>query len=213
MANVAGITAAGALTGEGDCGGLRAMDEKEQEFLRLVGAVLVRFHRQNGRAAPSDAECAAFGARLRALVAERGLPRALADNELGTPGGMAEEECAPLVRRVVGASADEFLTKAAQQLVKACFYPEFKVCRDSWREIATDGGCRRQELQRVRTRVSGTHCVDCPHWVVLEPVAHAAMLAGEWRAGAADLERDRGVFLPEDFRALRRWLHTAARRG
>ncbi len=189
------------------------MDDAEREFSRLVGAVLARFFVQNGRAAPSDAESAAFGARLWALVAERGLPRALAPDEPGAPGGMAEEECAPLVRRVTEGATDELLANAAKQLVKACFYPEFKVCRDSWREIATDGGCRRQELKRVRGRVSGTHCVDCPHWVALDPEAHRAMLAGEWRAGAAELERDCAVFVPGDFRALRRWLHARARAG
>jgi hypothetical protein len=37
------------------------------------------------------------------------------------------------------------------------------------------------------------------------------MLAHEWRAGAEELARHRDVFLPEDFRALRRWLHARAR--
>ena len=189
------------------------MDEAEQEFSQLVSAVLARFFVQNGRAAPAEADAAAFGVRLWALVAERGLPRALGPDECGAPGGMSEEECAPLVVRVIGNAADELLANAARQLVKACFYPEFKGCRDSWREIATDGGCRRQELKRVRGRVSGTHGVDCPHFVALAPAEHEPMLAREWRAGAAELARNGGVFLPEDFRALRRWLHARARCG
>ncbi|MBI5769824.1 MAG: hypothetical protein HZA93_18760, partial [Verrucomicrobia bacterium] len=210
---VVGDGGGGALTDAEDWGGLRAMDEAEKEFSRLVGAVLTRFFAQNGRTAPPDAEMAAFGARLWSIVGERGLPRPLAAHESGAPGGMAEEECAALVARVVGGATDEWLANAAKQLVKACFYPEFKVCRDSWREVAADGGCRRQELKRVRGRVSGTHCVDCPHWVALPAEAHEVMVANEWRAGAADFRRDRGVFLPEDFRALRRWLHAEARRG
>ena len=99
-----------------------------------------------------------------------------------------------------------------QQLVKACFYPEFTVCRDSFRELTKDGGCRRQELDRVRGRVSGAHCVDCPHWVGLTPEAHEKFLTSAWRAeGAGEWAGNRGVFLPEDFRTLRRWLHARMR--
>jgi hypothetical protein len=125
---------------------------------------------------------------------------------------MSEEECAPLVARVLGAPMDGLWTNAVKQLIKTCFYPEFTACRDSFREAAKDGGCRRQELERVRGRLSGTHCVDCPHWVALTPEAHGEFLAREWRVGGVSAwERDRSVFLPEDFRALRQWLHAQAR--
>jgi hypothetical protein len=177
-----------------------------------VDAVLARLFAQNARAAPVAAESAAFGARLWALVAQRGLPRPLAAHERGDPGGMSDEECAPLVARVLGGAKDELLATAARQLVKACFYPEFKTCRDSWREVAADGACPRQDLARVRGRVSGAHCVDCPHWVAMSPAQHEKFLAREWRAGAAEFAAGRGIFLPEDFRALRRWLHAQARR-
>ena len=187
------------------------MNEAE-EFSRIVGAVLARFFAQNSRTPPTEAERVALGGRLWALVAERGWPRALEEGERGAPGGMSEEECEPLVARVLNGASDELLAGAAKQLVKACFYPEFTVCRDSFREVAKDGGCRRQELARVRGRVSGAHCVDCPHWVALTPEAHGEFLAREWRVGgAAELAANRGVFLPEDFRALRRWLWARAR--
>ena len=187
-------------------------DAAAGEFSRLVGAVLARFCAQNAREAPAGADGAALPARLWALVAERGLPRPLGPGERGAPGGMSEEECAPLVARVLGGVKDEFLAGAVKQLVKACCHPEFTVCRDSFREVAPDGGCRRQELARVRGRVSGTHCVDCPYWVALTPEQHGKFLGRAWRAGgAAALEENRGVFLPEDFRALRRWLHARAR--
>jgi hypothetical protein len=187
------------------------VDEAEKEFSRLVGAVLVRFLAQNGRAAPPDAAIAAFGARLWTLVKERGLPRPLAAHERGEPGEMSDAECAPLGGRVLGGATDEWLAAAAKQLVKACFYPEFKTCRDSWREVAADGACRRQELARVRGRVSGAHCVDCPHWVAMTPAPHEKFLAKNWRAGAENFRANRGEFLPEDFRALRVWLHARAR--
>ncbi|MBL9203288.1 MAG: hypothetical protein JNL39_22465 [Opitutaceae bacterium] len=188
------------------------MSDGAEEFPEIVGAVLRRFCAQNAQPSPPAAEVAAFAARLRALVAERGLPRPLAPGEIGAPGGMAEAECAPLVARVAGAGAPPLLAEAARQLVKACFYPEFTVCRDSYRETGADGSCRRQELARARGRVSGSHCVDCPHFVALEPAAHLALLDRAWRGDPARLHTHREIFLPEDFRALRRWLHRAARR-
>ena len=151
------------------------------EFSQLVEAVLARFLAQNGRAGLTTEEGRAVGRRLGAVVAERGWPRALADGECGAPGGMSEAEVAPLVAAVLGAAGDEGLANAVKQLVKACLYPEFTVCRESYREAAGDGGCKRQELARVRGRVSGTHCVDCPHWVALTPEQHGAMLARAWR--------------------------------
>ncbi len=99
----------------------------------------------------------------------------------------------------------------ARQLLKACLNPEFRQCRDSYREVV-DGVCRRQELARTRGRLSGAHCVDCPYWVALRPEQHAALLAREWLAG--DLEEfaaHHEIFLPEDFRALRVFLWRHAR--
>ena len=182
-----------------------------EEFERLVSAVVIRFVAQKSPRPPSTVELARFTAQLRRLVDERGLPAPLAAHECGAPGGMSDEACAPLVARVVDGLADPLLAEAARQLVKACFYPEFKTCRDSFREVAADGACRRQELQRVRSRISGAHCVDCPHWVALTPVQHVAYLTGEWRGDRAEFTAHRDIFLPEDFRALRRWLYAAAR--
>lgn len=188
------------------------MSERAGEFPEIVAAVLRRFFAQNAQPVPSAADLGAVAARLRALIAERGLPRPLGPGETGAPGGMSEAECAPLVARVAGAGAPPLLAEAARQLVKACFYPEFTVCRDSFREAGADGACRRQELARVRNRISGTHCVDCPHWAALEPAEHGAFLRREWRNEPGEFAAHCGVFLPEDFRALRRWLHAEARR-
>lgn len=203
------------------------------EFERTVAEIAARYFAQNGRPAPAPEVRQAFAVRLAALVAERGLPPPLAPGACGTPGGMAESECAVLVARVMGNGADTsrpagaagdakgnegeagaetaLLAELARQLVKACFYPEFTVCRDSYREAGRDGACRRQELGRVRMRASGTHCVDCPYWTALAPEEHAAMLAGAWHGPAAEFAAARAIFLPEDFRALRRWRHAAAR--
>jgi hypothetical protein len=182
------------------------------EFQRLVVAVLARFFAQRSRPwLPGQGE--RFARQLGELIAERGLPRALREDEVGAPGSMSEQECAPLVARVVAGLDEPMFVEAAKQLVKACFYPEFKVCRDSFREVTREGACRRQELERVRSRISGTHCVDCPHWVSLSPVEHARFLRQEWRGAATVFDAHRDVFLPEDFRDLRRWLRAAARAG
>ena len=79
-------------------------------------------------------------------------------------------------------------------------------------QLAADCTCRRQEFARVRLRISGAHCVDCPHWVALAPAQHEKYLAREWHGVVLDFTAHRGVFLPEDFRALRLWLHARARK-
>ena len=188
------------------------MEGSWNEFERVVRAILERFFQQGSRALPAS-DALQFTAQLRRVVAEREWPRPLADDELGAPGSMGESECAPLVARIVAGLDEALFADVARQFVKACFYPEFKVCRDSFREVTRDGACRRQEQERVRSRISGTHCVDCPHWVALAPGEHADFLARNWRKGPDDFQANRALFLPEDFRALRCWLQTAARQA
>lgn len=188
------------------------MEPDWNAFEHHVAAIAARQLAQRGVNVPDDA-LARFAARLRQMVATRGLPRPLAPGELGTPGGMSEAECAPLVAEVMAGIEQPELVDPARQLIKACFYPEFTICRDSYREVARDGTCRRQERSRVLSRVGGAHCVDCPHWVALSPDQHRALLEREWRGDRAELAAHRSEFLPEDFRQLRRWLHATARGG
>jgi hypothetical protein len=180
------------------------------EFHTIVTALLKRFCGQVSHQVPAS-QLSRFATQLAELIDDRGLPRGLGADELGAPGGMSEEECAPLVARVTAGLGDRVLADAARQLVKACFYPEFKVCRDSFREVTRDGVCRRQQLERARTRISGSHCVDCPHWVGLTPDAHVTYLKQEWCGDPAEFAARQSIFLPEDFRALRSWLYRAAR--
>jgi hypothetical protein len=187
------------------------VEGRAAQLRSLVALIMHRFFAQNDAGSPPDQPAAEFAARLWALIEERGLPRPLADGETGTPGEITEAECAALVARVLPAGPPAPLAEAARQLVKACFYPEFKTCRDSFCATGSDGACRRQELARVRKRVSGTHCVDCPHWVAFERAEHEAFLQQHWRADRREFVAHRDVFLPEDFRALRRWLYRQAR--
>ena len=189
------------------------MHDEAEEFSARVEAVLARFFRQNAVAPPRAPTLRDFGARLYELVAERGLPEPLDVADQGRPGGIPETECAGLVARVLVGTNEPLLAEAARQLVKACFYPEFKTCRDSFREVSPDGVCRRQLLERALGRISGSHCVDCPHWIALAAEPHGEFMASQWHGDAAEFRAHQAEFLPEDFRALRRGLHAAARRS
>jgi hypothetical protein len=107
----------------------------------------------------------------------------------------------------------EALLDPVRQLVKACFHREFAICRDSYREVSSDGICRRQQLKKALGRVSGSHCVDCPYWTSLSEEEHAQRLGESWTADPGEFARNRSLYLPADFRALRLWIHTAARSG
>lgn len=173
--------------------------------------VLVRYARQNGLTEISRSEGTAFASRLLELIQTRGLPPRLRPDEMGQPGEMSADAVGPLVARLLeGSSRQGELSAVARQLVKACFHPEFKKCRESYREIESDGTCRRQTLARVQTRVSGSHCVDCPYWTALRAEQHAEFLAEGWVGNAAELTQHREIFLPEDFRVFRQLLREYA---
>ncbi|HEX2854183.1 MAG TPA: hypothetical protein VHO24_13180 [Opitutaceae bacterium] len=186
-------------------------------FCEIVQEILQRFGAQNDLVLPPVPALGELAGRLWSVIEERGLPTPLAPGDDGRPGDLPDAECAPLLARVLGDLAEPHREKLAvpvRQLVKACFHPEFKNCRDSFREVSPDGACRRQQLARVRTRVSGTHCIDCPHWVTLAPAQHLKFLEGEWQpAVRSQLEANLGIFLPEDFRKLRHLLYACARRS
>lgn len=182
--------AAAVLTGGRGGPGLASVPVPAPEFEDLVVGLLDRFQRQQDRPRADPAVLRAVAARLGALVR--------ADSPQGKP--------ATLAAQVTGPAADPGLADAVAQLVKAITYPRLDVCRESYREVGPDGSCRRQLAVQARRRISGTHCVDCPHWLAFGPAEHEAWLRAAWRSDPAEFAADRGVFLPEDFRALRRLL-------
>lgn len=191
------------------------MADSAFKFADLVRPVLERALRQSGHAVPAAAQ-ALLVERLRALVAARGVPPPLPTGEKGVPGEMPAAVVAPLIEPLVAdfTSADrEALAAPVRQLVKACFQGDFKTCRDSYREVSPDGSCRRQELTRASERISGSHCVDCPYWLSLTPMQHERLLTKAWHGDSATLAAHRGVFLPEDFRALRLFIRTVVGRN
>ena len=179
----------------------------EAAFVTLAVPCVRRFLAQNEQAPPPEDFLADYAARLWRVVNEAGLPPPLANDASGEPGEMSAERAADLAARVLaGLPSQERhpeLDVPTRQLLKACLQPEFRQCRESYHEVV-NGVCRRQELKRVRARLSGSHCVDCPYWVALRPDQHRALLARSWVAGdPAELDRHEAMYLPEDFRALR----------
>lgn len=175
-------------------------------FVARVSACLRRFLAQNERPAPPESELDALAGRLWVVVA-----REL--SATASPGLEWQEIPAArieaMTREVLGPEDAERragLDTPVRQLLKACLQAEPVRCRESYREVV-GGSCRRQDLGRARGRISGTHCVDCPHWTALDADRHAALLQRGWVEGPeARFHDHRGIFLPEDFRALRTWV-------
>jgi hypothetical protein len=194
--------------------GVKAMISGRLLFRQHLGQILARYCRQNGLVELSEAEMDLISTRLLAIIATRGLPRPLPPGEEGSPGELNAAEVTPLVESVLeGVNRRAALLDPIRQLVKACFHREFAICRDSYREVLPDGICRRQQLKKALGRVSGSHCVDCPYWTSLSADEHAQRLSDSWMGDMEEFERNRSVYLPADFRALRLWIHSAARSG
>ncbi|HTO03218.1 MAG TPA: hypothetical protein VL069_05915 [Opitutus sp.] len=190
------------------------MTSPEDQLGEHVRLILRRFCRQNGLAAPLDHETEQISRRLWEIILTKGLPPPLAPGEIGSPGELSAAEVMPMVEAVLeGNDRRAALIDPVRQLVKTCFHREFAVCRDSYREVSADGSCRRQTLKKALGRVSGAHCVDCPYWTALSPAEHAEKLSAAWRGETREFSAHRDVYLPEDFRALRMWLHAATRSG
>jgi hypothetical protein len=184
---------AAALTAGRDLPGVAHVPWPVLEFEERGVGLLDRFQRQLHRPQVDPAVLRAVAARLGELVRSGRPP--------GDPGVVAAQ--------VTGPGVDPGLADAVTQLVKAITYPRLGVCRESYRERGPDGSCRRQLVAQARRRISGTHCVDCPYWLAYGPEAHAAWLRTAWQSDPAEFEAARGIFLPEDFRALRRLLSRA----
>lgn len=185
-------------------------------FAGLARAVIVRFLSQNGAALPEDGGIDRLTRTLWRIVEERG-PRAPVAG-CGAPiPEMGASEVEPLVERLLSGIGPRTaaLETAARQLVKGCLQPEFADCRQTYRQAGAGGVCRRQQLSRALERVCGSHCVDCPFWTSLDGDAHRKLLRDAFGPERAALfDGHPSVFLPPDYRALRRFVgEWAARRS
>lgn len=170
------------------------------EFARLVAAVMTRMLAQTGQPPASSVELARLATLLDSLGSLEGWARRRASVGEELPEVLVRD----WVERVIALFPGHgpALTPLAKQVIKGCFQPEPTTCRLSYRQQDASGRCRRQEEAYDQARISGAHCIDCPHWR-RERSEHEAWLAGEWHAGRVALAAGIEVFLPEDFRALR----------
>jgi hypothetical protein len=193
-----------------------AMSETEPDpaavFAALGSACLRRFLAQNEKPALPEAELARLAARVwRVMAREAALLPAAGPEWREIPAALVESMAREILDEVLPAGKNADLAVPVRQLLKACLQAEPVRCRESYREVV-GGSCRRQDLARARGRISGAHCIDCPHWVALEADRNAALLERSWVVGPVTrFQAHRDVFLPEDFRALRRWVRQAIR--
>ena len=167
----------------------------QADFRRSVSAVVTRFLAQNGLAPLGGDTLRTLADELMAL-----------GGDVSREGEMPDEIVKADVARLLAVffPPRPELANLAKQLIKGCYQPDKSPCCESYRETDEAGRCRRLELAYDLARASGAHCVDCPHWNEWSPEEHAARLAGAWKDGEAAFAANRGVFLPEDFRVLRR---------
>lgn len=185
------------------CDNPGAADQEREEFVSLVTRVLARGLDQIEQSPLPESDLVGLANALLSIGREGGWARRFGDLR----AEIAAEEINVWSRRlaeIVPARA-AVLGPIFKQVLKSCFQPSPDVCRNSFREVDSMGRSRRQEHAYDLKRVSGAHCVDCPYWTEKTEGEHLAWLRGKWYAGAADLEAGRAVYLPEDFRALRRW--------
>ncbi len=100
------------------------------------------------------------------------------------------------------------------QFMRSLCHPEVRNCTLSFRKADSLGKCERQNLGVCKSRLSGSHCEECPLFLTLTPDNHLKTLLRAWiDPDTETLGRFQGVFLPEDYRDLRCFLHLHARFG
>jgi len=192
--------------------------EARRWFESLVAVCLRRFLQQESGALPSAETVAAFSRHLWNSASAVGWPSPLAEGTTCGPEERSWDGIEAQVSAIAACGSDETerarLLPVARQLLKTCIYGEFTECRNSYRSPVAEDRCRRQDPSIARTRISGTPCVDCPYYVTLTQGEHATLLEASWaRGNPVPYTREPALFLPEDFRELRRFLWLQARFG
>ena len=174
-----------------------------REFVACLSPVIERGLRQTGRAPLSDAHMVALARTILVIGARGGWAR-----RFGAERDEIRTEEVAAWSNLLGAAVSERAAELGtvfKQVLKSCFQPSPQQCRNSFCETDSAGRCRRQERVYDQGRLSGAHCVDCPYWTEMNDSEHFEFLMDRWIAGEADLRAHRSVYLPDDFRALRRW--------
>lgn len=192
-------------------------DEK-RAFVALARPIIERFFSQTGRPPIGAKVLNAYLHVLWQVCTGWGMPKALPDGEEGAPKDLGPDEIAELMTRIL----DELnypevrfdLAVLSKQFLRAVLQPEFVRCRLSYAKPDETGVCNRQDLRHCSSRISGSHCVDCPLFILTHPNKHPRILGAQWnKAKKAELEENLGVFLPSDFRQLKYFLFLQRRYG
>lgn len=183
----------------------------------LIGLdICKRFFDQQSILPPSDAYLKSFWESIWSLVHAEGLPRPLPANETGEAITLEDSYLFALVEKTLQGlphhRTDDLLRTLCFQVLIALLSPEFKACRRSYESRDAVGTCVRQSLSQCQDRISGSHCEDCPFFIGLTKDQHRKLLGRAFAPETQDsFLKNTGVFLPEDFRALRIFWHLHVR--
>ncbi len=192
--------------------------DAREGFTHIVRKILARLYKQTGRPVPPDIALTHYAQQLWALVKAEGQPAPLAGSDQGTELKLSDARAQELGEKFFATfrfpNLRAELEKPTRHLLGALLNPEFKTCRQSFKELDAAGQCERRDPEKSRARVSGVHCVDCPYWTALSAEKNEKLVAKDWPAERlAELTANLPVFLPEDFRALRQLMHMHVRFG
>lgn len=84
------------------------------------------------------------------------LPDGVACRAAETPGAALEPKVLAVAAQIEVDAERARLLPVLRQLLKACVYPEFTECRDSYRASGADGRCARQQRAVAAARISGS---------------------------------------------------------
>jgi hypothetical protein len=191
------------------CGGSPA-----RVFSGLILELIKRYYAQLSTPPPGEAYLQSLGESLWETVIGEGLPVPLGAAEVGEPRTLEDSYLLALVEKTLARlprhRTEDQLRAFCIQILIALLSPEFKACRQSFQRIDAAGGdtCARHSLDHCRDRISGSHCEDCPFFVALSQDQHRKLLGRSFSPSLqAVWSANTGLFLPEDFRALRIFWH------
>ncbi len=190
---------------------LNSFDGKAQTvFVRLTQSITTRFFEQLELTPPSPAFIEKLLTNIWVLLKDEELPKPLPKNEIGTPQepnfNVLNELCDRCLAIVPKHRTEDHLRELIMQLFIALLSPEFRSCRLSYQDVDNDQKCIRQHRSHCVDRISGSHCEDCPYFVALSANQHTKLFKRSWQSDDS-FERNKELFLPEDFRALRIFWH------
>lgn len=181
-------------------------------FAALVKPIAERFCNQNNLPPLEEYTLDEFSQALWDIAQETGMAAALPKGEKGEPKCLEPDEQTELMTEIldrVDTEEGQFeIAHMGKYFLAAMVQPEFSNCRLSYCKANEEGKYPRQDLAYCKKRISGSHCVDCPLFIQTEPENHPQILQMQWKAmDDSDLHDNLGVFIPEDFRQFRYFLH------